>query len=173
METARVWQMLGSGGLSIHDDEGQSQTLAALPKYNGLADPAGAEELGKLLAQRARDLAPSLVLLWEDPQDLVLGHVVARELGVPALRSYDQEGLVGLAGALPAGARVLIVGDAFRDKGVVAALRNVIEAHAGSVAGAAVLVETEALTSATGGTLRVVSLVRDDRPREESGNGRR
>ena len=44
-------------------------------KYNGLADPSGAEDLARALAERLRSLDISAVVVWEDPEDVVLGHV--------------------------------------------------------------------------------------------------
>src|SRR5215211_4703797 len=90
-----------------------------IPKYNGLAHPPGAEELGRLLAERSRDAGATVVAVWEDPEDVVLGHIVGRELGLPVVRTYDADGLVGTGGPLAAEPRILLVADAIRDARVV------------------------------------------------------
>ena len=98
-------------------------------------------------------------LLWEDPPDIVLGHVVARELGAIAVRSYNAEGLVELADPLPGASRVLLLTDAFREPGLARAMRAIAERHGGRVVAAAVLVETDALAAAGEAASPVVSLV--------------
>jgi hypothetical protein len=153
VDTARVWRLLARGGLVGPQPEATSSEAGrpgsvALAKYNGLADPAGTEQLGRWLA-----------VLWEDPEDIALGHVVARELGVRAVRGYNAEGLVELADPLPRGSRVLVLADAFRDAGLVRAMRAIVEQHGGTVAAIAVLVDTDVLATAGAPATPVVSLV--------------
>ena len=164
VDTARVWRLLARGGLVGPQPEATSSEAGrpgsvALAKYNGLADPAGTEQLGRWLAERVQPFSPSLVLLWEDPEDIALGHVVARELGVRAVRGYNAEGLVELADPLPRGSRVLVLADAFRDAGLVRAMRAIVEQHGGTVAAIAVLVDTDVLATAGAPATPVVSLV--------------
>ncbi len=165
MVTEKIWQLLERGGLARSSEAGaggeEAATLrtARVPKYDGLADPTGAEELGRLLADRVREFKPTAVLLWEDPQDIVLGHVVARELGVHAVRSYNEEGLAQLVGVLPPKSRVVLLADAFREPGFVRAMSGVVEQHDGAVVGTAVLADTEALSDASEAAGPVVSLV--------------
>lgn len=163
MDTEKTWHLLGRGGLTraaarVGGTEQGSRAVLGTPKYNGLADPAGAEDLGRLLAERARPFSPTAVLLWEDPQDIVLGHIVARELGVTAVRSYNQEGLIDVIGTLPPASRVLLVADMFRDAGLVQAMSNVAARDGGTVVATAVLVHTHALATAGGAAGTVVSL---------------
>ncbi len=164
MDTERIWELLSNGGLRRSEARVAAEKQAVLmelriPKYNGLADPAGAEELGRMLAGRARSLGPTAVLLWEDPLDVVLGHIVARELEVKRLRSYNAEGLIELIGALAPSSRVLLVTDAFREASLLLAMSNLVERHGSTVVGTAVLVETGALASAGPVAGTVVSLV--------------
>lgn len=109
-----VRNLLGRGGLIVPEPEEGSLTLT-LPRYNGLQHPDGAEQLGSELASSLREFDATALLIWEGPQDLVLAYVVARELGVHAIRSYDRDGLVGFEGDFLPEGRVVLVADAFRE----------------------------------------------------------
>jgi adenine/guanine phosphoribosyltransferase-like PRPP-binding protein len=127
-------------------------------KYNGMADPAGAEELGRDLADRLREIAPDAVVVWEDPEDVVLGHVVARELGVRLVHAFDADGLVGTNGELPDKPRVALVADAVRDGRAVLAARAIAGREGGSLVATAVLVGSTALDGAADEAGRVIAL---------------
>src|SRR5881275_3142805 len=117
MEEADVWAALERGGAVQrgHFAEGAGHTDLRLGKYNGLLDPAGAEALAGALAEPLADSGATLVVVWEDVEDVVLGHVVARRLGVPVLRTFNADGLVGHSGPLPSGVRAILVADSLRD----------------------------------------------------------
>jgi hypothetical protein len=136
------------------------------PKYNGLADPGGAEQLGAALAGRLRDAKPAAIVVWEDPEDVVLGHVVGRELGIPVVRAYDADGLVGRSPGLPEAARAALVADAIRDPRVVLAARAMLERERGSLIATAVLVRTPELDGLEDQAGLVVALV--DAPAAEA-----
>jgi adenine/guanine phosphoribosyltransferase-like PRPP-binding protein len=138
---------------------GRSERDDALPAYNGLLDPPGVEQLGIELAARARELDPSVVLIWERPEDVALAHVVGRELGVSVVRAYDADGLVGHGPGIEAGSRVLLVADAVRDGHVVRAARALAEQLEGSLVGTAVLLATPALDEVADQAGRIVCLV--------------
>jgi adenine/guanine phosphoribosyltransferase-like PRPP-binding protein len=153
--------LIAAGGMR----PGDAADDAALPsKYNGLADPAGAEQLGRLIAEQARPLQPSVVLVWEDPEDIVLGHVVARELGVRAVRAWNADGLVGQSSPLHAGDRALLVLDAVRDPRAVRAVQAVVDRDGGTLVGTAVLQSTEALADPTSDPGTIISLSQAERP---------
>ena len=162
-----IWQLLQRGGMPRNEVRAGPPepgplgplTRIRIPKYNGLADPLGAEELGRLLSQRLRPFGPTAVLLWEDPQDVVLGHIVARELGIIAVRSYNEEVLIELAGTLPPKSRVLLLTDAFRDAGLLRAMRGIVERHGGTVVASAALAQTDALATVDQAGDAAVSLV--------------
>lgn len=143
MDEARVAALLARGGGGTGEDEPAGRP----PKYNGLTDPAGVEELGRLLVDRLRAVAPTTIVVWEDPEDVVLGHVVARELGLPVVRAWDADGLVGHSAGLPETPRVVLVADAIRDARVVRAARAVTDREGGSLVATAVLVGTPELHS--------------------------
>jgi adenine/guanine phosphoribosyltransferase-like PRPP-binding protein len=144
IDEAGIWAVLQRGGAvrrnaaSPDGSEGESQ----LSKYNGLLDPPGAEALGNALARQVADSGATLVVVWEDVEDVVLGFVVGRHLGVPVLRAFNADGLVGHSGPLPSGARAIFVTDCARDPVTFRALRVLLERAGGSLLGAAALVST-------------------------------
>ncbi|MBI2756244.1 MAG: hypothetical protein HYX52_06000 [Chloroflexi bacterium] len=135
---ARVWELIQRGRVAQPANQ-------LLPKYNALADPPGAEELGRLLAEGIRPLGATIAVVWDDVGDAVLGYVVGRELGVPVVRCYNAEGLVGFVGPLPAASRAVLVADAFRDVADVRAMRALVAQQGGTVVAAAALMATEVL----------------------------
>lgn len=153
-----VWGSLRAGGLQLtvsDDDRDQRTTLS---KYDPLLDPRGAETLARALAAQAQALGPTRVLLWqEDVTDLVLGHIVTRNLGLTWLRALEADGLVNLMGEISPGDRILLLADAFRNEGVVRALLTTVRVRGAQVAGIAVFVETPELR--TESNVPVVSLV--------------
>lgn len=167
-DAARTWQLLERGGLArpagaptaggSAASEGEQQAWQPAI-YNGLADPAGADSLGRMLAEQARHLGVDTILIWEDPHDVALGQVVGRELGVPVVRSFNMDGLVGHSAPLSRGSRVLLLADAFRDPATVRAMAALIDQQGAAVAGTAVLVETDALVESGVETGQVVALV--------------
>jgi adenine/guanine phosphoribosyltransferase-like PRPP-binding protein len=160
---ARTWALLARGG-SAGD-----LTVAARPgKYSGLADPEGAETLGRELATRIRELGPAAVIIWEEPEDVVLGHVVGRELGLPVVRAFDADGLVGHSAGLPDAPRAVLVSDAIRDARVVRAAQALAEQQGGALVGTAVLIETAVLRETADAAGRIVALVRAEDPEDGS-----
>lgn len=153
MDEDRVLELLGRAG------GGLSAAGGRLPKYDGLADPAGAEELARELAEQVRPLAPSAIVVWEDPEDVVLGHVVGRELGLPVVRAYDADGLVGHSAGLPATPRIALVADAIRDPRVVMAARAMADRAGGQLIATAVLVATPELRSVSAEAGRSIGLI--------------
>ncbi|GMA30495.1 hypothetical protein GCM10025875_04870 [Litorihabitans aurantiacus] len=77
------------------------------------ADPAALELLGTLVADTLRAHAVGVVVSWNDPDDAVLAHVVARELGVPSRRASLDLGRLELDGPPLAGAVVAVVATSF------------------------------------------------------------
>ena len=158
---ARTWALLGRGGSATNPE-----LAADPPKYSGLADPDGAEELARELASRARVLAPAAVVIWEEPEDVVLGHVVGRELGLPVVRAFDADGLVGHSAGLPDAPRLVLVSDAIRDGRVVRAAQALAAQQGGALVGTAVLIETAALRETTDLAGKVIALVQASEPED-------
>lgn len=155
LDEARARELIARPGVPAGTTSGPG---AAVDKYNGMADPAGAEELGSELAARLRDRAPDAVVVWEDPEDVVLGHVVARELGISMVRAYDADGLVGTNGNLPPDPRIALVADAVRDPRVVRAARALAGREGGSLVATAVLVDSAALEAVVTEAGEVIAL---------------
>jgi adenine/guanine phosphoribosyltransferase-like PRPP-binding protein len=150
--------LLEAGG--VETSAGMLGRGGALPAYNALLDPPGVEELGIELAARVRKSGPSVVLIWERPEDVALAHVVGRELGVSVVRAYDADGLVGHGPGIEPGSRVLLVADAIRDGHIVRAARALAEQLEGTLVGTAVLLATPALDEVADQAGRIVYLVR-------------
>ena len=144
MDEAEIWSTLERGGAArqVRLDEREGRVEQRISKYNGLLDPSGAERLAGALAQRLGEQGASLVVVWEDVEDLVLGFVVGRWLGVPVLRTFNADGLVGHAGPLPRGARGILVTDCVRDQVAPRAVRALLESSGGALLGVAALVDS-------------------------------
>jgi hypothetical protein len=119
MDEAEIWSALERGGAArqVRVDEREGRVEQRISKYNGLLDPSGAERL-------------------------VLGFVVGRRLGVPVLRTFNADGLVGHAGPLPRGARGILVTDCVRDQVAPRAVRALLESSGGTLLGVASLVDS-------------------------------
>jgi adenine/guanine phosphoribosyltransferase-like PRPP-binding protein len=102
-------------------------------------------------AEVAREAQAELVLVWDDLDQIVLGQLLAAQLGVGVARAYDADGLVAIRDDEALGGRVLLVTDALRDPRTLAALRGIVEQRGSTVAGIAVLVATDELREAADG----------------------
>ena len=165
IDERRTWELLARGGTERRE--------GIATKYSGLADPAGAEELAIQLAELARDLAPTAILVWEDAEDVLLGHVVGRELSLPVVRAYDQEGLVAHSAGFPDRPRTVLVADAIRQGTSVRAARALTEQRGGTFAGTVVIVNTPELRAAAADAGTVLSLVQIADPTGDSGSSSR
>ncbi|QAY58561.1 hypothetical protein ET475_00105 [Microbacterium protaetiae] len=105
--------------------------------------PAVAEALGARLAQRLRDLSPTAVVVGDNPDDAVLGHVVARETGATLTLLELDEGLLTFYPRLREGDRVVLVGyDASRQVSAATA-GSAIAAAGATVVGVGSVVGTD------------------------------
>lgn len=132
-----------------------AQDLAAVPSdqvgsYCSLFDSAGAERLGRALADALSPHEPTLVVVWEDIENTVLAHIVARELGVNALRVVDASGILDFDGSFGTDDRAVVVADAFRGDFPINAMRALIEQQGGRVVAFGALMTTPALLAAAG-----------------------
>jgi|GEM_PF-3627077 len=143
METSEVWDILERGGAieTGHFQSPGGHSSVRFHSYNGLLDPRGAEALGVALAGKLRESGATAVMVWEELEDLLLGFVVARELGCTLVRAYNDAGLVGDSPELPAGSKSVLVADQFVDEGAVRAVRALVENRGGSLLSLGVLVD--------------------------------
>ena len=144
MTDAEIWAALERGGLTRVPralENSGPPVDPRLGKYNPLLDPRGAEALAEALTERLSESGATLVVVWEDVEDVVLGYAVGRLLGVPVLRTFNADGLVGQSGPLPLGARGLLVTDCLRNPVAPRAVRALLESNAGSLLGVAALVD--------------------------------
>lgn len=107
-----------------------------------LQHPQHAEALGRAIADRTRELRPSVVL---SPAlgGVVIGHEVARALGGRALFAERQDGALTLRRGFAIGetARVLVVEDVLTTGGSTRETMQVATAAGGQVVGAAAIVD--------------------------------
>ena len=107
-----------------------------------LQHPPHAEALGRAIAERARDLRATLVL---SPAlgGVVIGHEVARALGVRAIFAERQDGALTLRRGFIIGEsdRVLVVEDVLTTGGSTRETMQVARAAGGEVVGAAAIVD--------------------------------
>jgi orotate phosphoribosyltransferase len=142
MDEQGAWDLLERGGAVRrgHFLEPGGHAEARLLKYNGLPDPAGAEALGVALAERLADAGATVVVVWEEVEDLVLGFVVARQLGCRLVWAYDDGGLVSSSSPLAQGEVAVLVTDQARDVAAVRAVRALLESRGGTLARVGALV---------------------------------
>ena len=106
-----------------------------------LSNPAWAETLGRAIADRVRGLRPTVVL---SPAigGIIIGHEVARALGVRALFAERQDGQLTLRRGftLSERDRVLVIEDVLTTGGSTRETMNVAKAAGAQVVGAASIV---------------------------------
>lgn len=144
MDEREVWAALERGGAvrQASAPESERGEVLRVSKYNGLLDPSGSAALFDALAERLAGHGASLVAVWEDVEDVLLGYVVGRHLGLPVLRTYNADGLVGHSGPMPNGARAILVTDTVRDAVGMRAVRALLDRSDGKLLGVAALVDS-------------------------------
>ena len=143
MEEAQVWELLEQGGaLAVtHDDAGGEHRLRRFERFDPLAAPVAAEQLGNALASRLTDGRYDLVAVWDGVENAVLGYVVGRALGRPVVRIFDAEGLIAASAPIPAGARAVFVTPAVVDAQQPRLVRALLEARDATLGAVAALVD--------------------------------
>lgn len=77
--------------------------------HENLSDPQEVESRAAELAGHLSGFRPSTVLTWQTPWNVVVAHVVARELGAASVRCFDDDGLIEVDGPLGDDGPVAIV----------------------------------------------------------------
>ena len=140
--------------------DGPTEDGVDLPKFDPFGDPAAADLLGRELARRLHELSANVVCVWEDPEDMVLGHVLGLALGVAWIRCLNADGLVAFTGSMPSTPRCVIVTDAVRATETITAIRNLVQMHGGEVVAIAALVSTRELDALADVSIVKISLAR-------------
>jgi adenine/guanine phosphoribosyltransferase-like PRPP-binding protein len=148
-----------SGGVTSTNDEPGVE-------YSALADPAGADRLAELLADRVRAWSPTVIVVWQEAEDAALGVVIGRRLEIPVIRTWDADGLIAHDRDLPAGSRALIVIDSALRLRAIAAMTAYIEHGEAQLVGVASLIDVRSRP----GDAPVVSLVQVEVSADD-GNG--
>jgi hypothetical protein len=166
--------LLAAGGVPATYLDPSARDLAAdeVPAYNGMLDPSATETLGRALAAELAAYRPTSVLVWENPADLILAHVVARELSTTVVRAFDADGLVGFTGGFPEHAQVVLLADAFRSQRVVQALAALVRQQRGTLVAIAELFTVPGAASVKLSGVPTVILAQGSVPAAFAGTGR-
>lgn len=128
--------------------------------FDPFRDPIVTDQIGQDLAHRMRGLDPNVVCVWEEPADMILAHVVARELGLGWVRCVNSDGLAAIIGPLPRSPRAALVSSVALGIQTIRAIQNLLAVHGGGLVGVGVLVGTEQLDEVASEVPAVVSLAR-------------
>ena len=107
------------------------------------SDPAGTEKLGIELARLVDGKRPSVVLISQTVEDAVLGHIVGRELGIPVIRIYDEEGLATSSSPIPSEAKAVLVSEAATEGQLIDAAKALLARAGGQLIMVAALTQLE------------------------------
>jgi hypothetical protein len=160
MDEARTLEILERGGALVptHREVGGGHRLLRFERFDPLADPVAAEQLGNALAARLADEGHDLVAVWDGIETSVLGYVVGRALERPVVRILDHEGLITASAAIRPGTRAVFVATAILDGQEPRLTRALMEAREGSLKTVATLVDLGEHEAASG--VPTVSLAR-------------
>ncbi|HWP29775.1 MAG TPA: hypothetical protein VFB73_13305 [Chloroflexota bacterium] len=142
MEEAQVWELLARAGALVpaHYEADGRHRLRRFERFDPLADPVAAEQLGTALAERLSESAHDLVAIWDGVENIVLGYVVGRSLKRPVVRIFDDEGLVTASAPIPPGARAVFVA-VVPDAQELRLVRALLAARDATLATVAVLID--------------------------------
>lgn len=139
----------------MHETSSEAAVIAALENVgtardsygltlNATLSPAAIETIGTALASRLRDSRPQAIAVWRTTDDVVLAHVVARELGAIVVNAVELEGAVSVEPAT-AGLRVALLATAWDKPNRITAGRAVVTAAGATVTAIAAVFGTAAL----------------------------
>lgn len=75
----------------------QNASSEEATRITSLQSPTVAEVLGRSLASVLKGIAADVVIVWDQVETSVLGHVVSRELGSDLVYAYSVEGSLDLS----------------------------------------------------------------------------
>lgn len=100
-----------------------------------LQSPGVAESLGRALAASLLRTAPDIIVVWDQVESAVLGHVVARELHADLVYGFSVEGSLGTSGILKSASRAVVVSYDWTEMHGLDALVRLTESRGPIVAG--------------------------------------
>ena len=121
-------------------------------------DPAVAEEQALALCGLLAGIQADAVLIWDDVPSVVLGHIVARYLGLRLIRICEVEGIVDFVSDVPEHSRALLLAPELREEKTLLAMRTLVGRQGAIVAAVAVLDNSAVASAARVDGLQVVAL---------------
>ncbi|MHB1612885.1 MAG: hypothetical protein ACYCXA_00435 [Actinomycetes bacterium] len=121
-------------------------------------DPQAVESVAVALAHRLKDVEAHVVVVWDDLDDCVLAHIVARELGCTTVRAFQEEGLLFLDRELPGDGRVVVLSAVWNDDRRLHSLISLVQAQRGQIVAAAAVLGSNPLREVTPGSVPSVSV---------------
>lgn len=97
--------------------------------------PVVAEVLGRSLAAVLKAAEPETAVVWDQIENAVLGHVVARDLGIDLVYAFSVEGSLGFSSSLEKGSRVVVISHDWTELHGLEALVRFIQAQGAVVTG--------------------------------------
>lgn len=91
------------------------------------ASPRNLEDLGQSLAGDCRDFSTSAVVTLDNPVDSILGHVIARELGVSRTAVLVDLGRISTDALIPDGTTVILVAVLAENQAMLSAIGTYLE----------------------------------------------
>jgi hypothetical protein len=153
-------------------DLGFPQARTVSPdKINVLSEPAAAERAGVELAGGLARENVQVVLSWDESEDAVLAHVIAREVGARTVQVFNSGGILFLTDVINSGERVVLVGDAFRSSNALLGPIGLVHGTDAEVAVVAAIKSTEHLESLDAGDIDVITLVSSDHDESPESTG--
>jgi hypothetical protein len=128
-----------------------SRSLAALVVEDALSNrwfdfgvnPPATEVVGAALADATRHFAPTVVVSWSSPDEFVLAHIVARELGATRAGVELDLGLLTVEPVIPSSSRVLLLATFWGAGRPLESLHTLVLERGHTVVAAASLIKPE------------------------------
>ncbi|TVT25878.1 hypothetical protein LWP59_18180 [Amycolatopsis acidiphila] len=116
------------------------------PTINSGRSPRYVEVLGRALAESLRPSNSETLVVWNTPDDAVLAHAVALQLGVTVRRASEVGGILTLDEPIARGTRVALVATEW-DGRWLETLRRLVLGSGGALVAAAAVVGSDVLDS--------------------------
>jgi hypothetical protein len=151
-----------SGSTQDHDDPTR-RWMDALHESGGAGaaaflQPHLIEAAGTALAAALASSDIDTVLTWDRPGDVVLGHVLARELGAIRVELYEAQGTVELSQPLLPGSRCVLAARAFDEVNHARGGLGAISSYGGRLLAVACVVGTQVLSDEAADGITIIEL---------------